>query len=96
MSPQIVARKKAYSITSSDIFASGVVLFNMVCGHMAFFQASKDDAYYKCIYKKRQDLFWKAHDSRMKEKGKEPVSPALKQLLDQLLSRQEKDRPNFN
>ena len=92
MSPQILSRSDAYSPVSADIFAAGVCLFAWVVGHMPFKHADKSDPYYKCISKKRLDIFWKCHDRRLQEKGKKPVSAELKELLGAIFQKDESDR----
>ena len=63
---------------------------------MPFDTASKNDPYYKCIYKKKLETFWKAHDKRMKKKGRKTLSLELKELIGAILSKNELTRPSLD
>ena len=58
MAPEIHQAKK-YSGQSVDLFAAAIILFVMVAQHQPFSQATEDDAFYKCFFKNRSDIFWK-------------------------------------
>jgi len=45
-----------------DIFALGVILFNMVTGRRPFFEAEDFDAQYRHIQKEDAEKFWTSHD----------------------------------
>lgn len=67
MAPEILA-KKPYQASSVDLFALGVILFIMYCGHPPFSMANESDAYYKLLATQRADMFWRAHQHN-KEPG---------------------------
>ena len=60
MAPELNERKK-YSGEKVDLFAAAVILFIMVSGTPPFNYASKEEFYYKFIYYKKFELFWKYH-----------------------------------
>jgi serine/threonine protein kinase len=55
----VSVRKDIYNSVYSDIFALGVILFNLVSGEVPFEQANKHDAFYKKIINNRLESFWK-------------------------------------
>mgnify|MGYP000197250658 FL=1 len=63
MAPEIHLAKK-YSGQSVDLFAAAIILFVMVAQHQPFSQATEDDAFYKCFFKNRSDIFWKTMQQR--------------------------------
>jgi len=69
MAPEI-ATKKSYLATDADLFAAAVCLFTWVAQTMPFKKAEKEGAYYKCIAKKRPDIFWKSHTKKLASKGR--------------------------
>ena len=93
ISPQIHSQSGSYSPVSADLFAAAVCLFTWVVGHLPFKQAEKSDPYYKCIVKKRLDIFWRCHERRMKERRAKPISKELKELLGAMLQKDEEHRP---
>ena len=74
----------------ADIFSLGVVLFNLVTGKPGFFTSNKDDRFYKFIYQKNYENYWKA----LKEfiKG---VSQEFKNLYIQMVSYTSFERPTI-
>ena len=58
MAPEIHLNK-CYQTKEADLFAAAVTLFNIVNGLKPFNSASSDDYYYKFIYEKSLDMFWK-------------------------------------
>ena len=59
MAPEIHL-KEAYNGQSVDVFALGVVLFQMVAGTPPFMKAMDEDLFYRQI-KEKSELFWKVH-----------------------------------
>lgn len=60
MAPELNERRK-YSGEKVDLFAAAVILFIMVSGTPPFNYAAKEEFYYKFIYYKKFELFWKYH-----------------------------------
>ena len=57
--PELLEERK-YQGSTVDLFALGVILFDMRAGHSPFDKlATKDDMFYKLIVNHRFDLFWK-------------------------------------
>ena len=63
MAPEIHQSKK-YNGQSVDLFACAIILFVMVAQHQPFSQATEDEAFYKCFFKNRSDIFWKTMQQR--------------------------------
>jgi serine/threonine protein kinase len=57
MAPQI-HMQKPYTGPAVDLFASAVILFSMVAGHLPFVKAHPSDPFYKVIGAKKYSLFW--------------------------------------
>jgi len=66
-----------------DIFAMGVILFQLVSGCMPFINATSVDPFYKYIAQKKTHLFWKKHEKSTFKKNK--LSKDLKSLLNGML-----------
>jgi len=72
---------------SCDVFALGVILFNIITHRMPFRTASVQDSYYYLIARNTQEdwnTFWKIN--------KNPASPELRSLLEGLLCYQPRHR----
>merc|ERR1719461_1858080 len=72
---------------SCDVFALGVILFNMITHRMPFRVASAQDSYYYLIARNTEDdwnTFWKIN--------KNPATPELRSLIQGLLCYQPRDR----
>jgi len=82
MAPEIMMGKE-YSGASVDLFAAGIILFNMVTSHPPFVQAIPSNDHYKTIYGNRPDLLWKIHGQN-KPEGSNFISEELKSLLSSL------------
>jgi len=72
---------EAYDLTKADLFAAGVILFNMVTGIPPFSKAVKSDTLYRCFAMDRIDLFWKVHERKIQK----PLSEGLKNLITRML-----------
>lgn len=75
--PELLSRQKFTK--ACDIFSCGVVLFILLTGYPPFDQATKADKWYRPMYKKDFDGFWKMH----KNCG---VSDSCKSLLEGMLA----------
>ena len=84
MAPELNERKK-YNVIAVDLFATAIILFIMVSGTPPFNQATKDEFYYKFLYYKKYDLFWKYH-TKGKPSGENFFSPEFKDLIQKMLS----------
>ena len=62
MAPEII-ENKPYDARSTDLFAAGVVLFQMVFGNLPFYEANREDAYYRPLAKNNAARFWQIHTS---------------------------------
>lgn len=60
MAPEIHAGAP-YKGAEVDIFALGVILFQMVMGRPPFAEATDGDLLYKCIKFNRHNIFWRKH-----------------------------------
>ena len=60
MLPEIFKREE-YEASSADLFAVGVVLFNMVAQHPPFMSANPTDQLYKLLGSKDHTRFWNTH-----------------------------------
>ena len=61
MAPEIV-NAMPYQAQVADLFALGVILFNMLTSQRPFTVANDQDEWYRCIYAGRLDLFWEKHE----------------------------------
>ena len=66
MAPEI-HEQKPYDGHKRDIFELAVSLFIMVSGTPPFGNAIINDRYYKPLYQKNYDLFWKYHKYKKKD-----------------------------
>lgn len=64
MAPEL-HMKAPYKGAQVDIFALGIVLFQMIFGRPPFMQADDNDVLYRCIINNRSDLFWRKHIQHM-------------------------------
>lgn len=60
MAPELHEKKK-YDGAKVDVFAAACIMFIMYSGTPAFNYASKEEFYYKFLYHKKYELFWKYH-----------------------------------
>ena len=89
MAPELILKEK-YKGTQVDIFASGIILFIMCFGNQPFATAGVKDLYFKCIGKKRFDIFWKAH-TKHRPLG-DNFSLEYKDLVEKMLTANPEDR----
>ena len=91
MAPEINAHKK-YRGTEVDIFALGVLLFQMVSQKIPFNKAFKADKVYNLIINNKFDLFWRVH----KENSPDLFSEDLQELLSSIFSYESSHRPSIS
>ena len=84
MAPEI-HMKKHYKGTQVDIFASAIILFQMVFGKAPFAKAVAKDPHYKCVAKGRADLFWKSHTKTLPN-GPDSISPEFKDIIEKMMN----------
>lgn len=71
--------------TELDIFASGVILFLMVMGHMPFSKAELDNPMYKLFVSGQYERFWRIHfDVLELDEDEEPVSEEFRELIEMM------------
>ncbi|CAI2375700.1 unnamed protein product [Moneuplotes crassus] len=90
MLPEIF-RKDEYESSSADLFAAGVVLFNMVTSQSPFLSATPHDQLYKLLGTGNHGYFWSVHE-KMNQK-QDIFSEELKSLLNLMLSANPFERP---
>ena len=91
MAPEILS-SKPYKGIPTDVFALGVILFQMISNQDPFKEAVRNDSYYKCIAANHEDLFWSAH-SKTKPSGF--YVDSFKSLITSMLSRFPEKRPSI-
>lgn len=91
MSPELNERRK-YDGAKVDVFAAASILFIMYSGTPAFNQATRDDFYYKFLFHKKYELFWKYH-SKGKPAGEHFFSSNFKDLIQKMFAYRPEDRP---
>lgn len=72
-----------YEGPAADLFATAIVVFCMVIGHMPFGRAIESDSLYNMIIKGKAKSFWKAHEDILKERAgdKATISNDFKELM---------------
>ena len=88
MAPEIHLRE-TYSGQSVDVFALGVILFQMMSGTPPFMKAIDEDLFYRQI-KEKSDLFWKVH-----QKDRCAFDSDFKDLFGRMVSSEAKERPSL-
>lgn len=86
MAPEI-KEGKSYDGRQIDMFSVGVILFIIVQGIFPFSEARKDEYYYKLLYAKKYDKYWK-------KTGGEALSEEFKDLMMKMLSYEPDQRPS--
>ena len=81
LAPEIFVEKE-YETFLTDIFAVGVVLFEMLKGSLPFGIASSRDQYYS-LFKLKNNFFWKTHSTR---EAKDFFSEEFKNLINGMLN----------
>jgi 5'-AMP-activated protein kinase, catalytic alpha subunit len=85
MLPEIYKKVK-YSSQSADLFAAGVVLFNMLTQYPPFETATPSDYFYKMLWSNSKEAFWKAHCKKF------TISDDFKTMVSAMLSPNPSDR----
>ena len=78
LAPEILQGKE-YDGKAVDIFATGVIFFQLVTAESPFNEASSTDLRYKWIWKEEYDKFWELHEKNPTRSV--VVTPELKELL---------------
>ena len=81
--------KRNYNGVKVDIFALGVILFNLVTGIYGFEKAEINDKTYKLIMIRKYDNFWQ----KMKIKNLNEISDGFKKLFVRMVALLPKERP---
>jgi len=93
MAPELLAGAP-YKGTEVDIFALGIVLFQMVVGHPPFESATDNDLLYKCVKCNRSEIFWRKH---LRSAAKDVVlNEKFKDLIFRMLQLDPKNRPSLD
>jgi serine/threonine protein kinase len=83
LAPEILQRQ-LYDGEKADVFAAGVILFNLVLGFPPFFvRADKFDKFYKFFLEKKGNLFW--HTIFNKLGGRVIVTDTFINLINNML-----------
>ena len=88
MAPEIHENKK-YNGVKADIFALGVILFQLTNGIYCFTEATKNNEPYKYIKLGSYDTFWKKVQI-------DNLSPEFKKLYEKMVSYKPEERPSIN
>ena len=81
------APKITIDLFKADMFALGVILFEMVVGSPPFFNANAQDACYRYFYLKRGvSRFWQAHPKAKELNSQGKLSEDFKDLIQNLLT----------
>ena len=92
MAPEIEKREE-YDCKAADIFAAGVVLFDMIFfPNSPFDSAIANDSYYKYFYQNKIKVFWGCHE---RVRPKTVVSESFKELVGRMFSINQSDRPSI-
>jgi 5'-AMP-activated protein kinase catalytic alpha subunit len=75
--------RKPYSPATTDLFASGVILFILMTGFPPFRSAKETDPWYRLIWNQRFDIFWPAIEKNVRPGT--VLSPSFKSLIEGLL-----------
>lgn len=86
--PEILNNQFNYS-ESSEVFALGVIMFQLLFGKDPFFLAEPGDSFYACIFKRNFDELLMKH-----EIGANSIANATKELLMSMLQYNPTDRPS--
>lgn len=92
MVPEIF-KQKEYCWQSADLFAAGVVLFNMMTQHPPFRNATLQDPLYKLLGSNNHESFWNAHSKSMN--NSDFFSEDFKVLINVMLAYDPVERPSI-
>lgn len=88
MAPEILDHEKYTE--AADIFAAGVILFICLAGFPPFQDAQSSDWWFDKLKKKKNRLFWMAHERTAK------FSPEAKEIIQMMLAANPAERVNVN
>ena len=71
-----------YHADKVDIFAAGVILFNLVMGSTPFSCATANDKLYRLLASNKTAEFWKHHTDTRKAQGGEDLSNEFMNLVE--------------
>ena len=85
-----------YEGPAADLFATAIVLFAMVVGHMPFIKAVPDDNIYSLLFRGKIQAFWSKHEEIAKTKGMlKGLNKDFKNLLTKMLDPNPSKRPTL-
>ena len=58
MAPEVLEQRGQYRAVNADLFAIGVILFNLLAGYPPFDSASLNDRYYGTLVNGNSSIFW--------------------------------------
>ena len=84
----------AHKGLDQDLFATAVVLFAMVTGHMPFAKASIEDSFYEILAQGKTKRFWDDHQQMIAKQfgDKVKLSVEFKELMEKLLKPKSSER----
>ena len=88
MAPELINRCP-YQSNVIDLFAAGVILFNMMTNQRPFTTAEQGDPYYRYLIQGRADQFWLLHEKNIDVS----LSADFKELIQCMLHVNPQNRP---
>ena len=89
LAPELILRKP-YDGFKADIFSLGVILLNLATCKIGFFEASKNDQFYRLIMTQHYNHYWK-----IVGEGINKISEQLKKLYIKMVSFRPEKRPTI-
>ena len=94
MAPEYLMKSSNIQGSSADIFASGIILFIFIAGHVPFNFARPKDQLYNMLCTNRHEKFWQYH-SKKKPSRDQFFSTEFKDLMNGIFSLDYKKRPTI-
>jgi len=94
LAPEITAEGE-YDAFSADIFALGVTIFELFCGHSPFQRASLEDESYCLVMENKWEEFWALHEE-ICSYNRVVLYTHIKELLQSLMCPDPKERPKVH
>jgi serine/threonine protein kinase len=91
--PEITAEGE-YDAFSADVFALGVTIFELFCGHSPFQSASAEDETYSLIIENKWEEFWALHEEICSYRV--VLDSHIKELLQSLICADAQARPKIH